>query len=247
MSKTARTLTDIADLDEILNGGIPQGRVVLAVGGPETGKTILATQFLVNGIAKYGENSVFVCLDESKQHYCSEMGKFGWDLARFEEERKFVFVDASLIRRIPGEVSVGKTIIGKREFSMLSLVDGVRAAVKSIDARRIAIDPIASLVFQYPEIVERRNAVLDLMEALFETGATCIVTSELRGAGEERIVEPEEFLAHGVILLQTVQVGRTLVRVLQVEKMRETAVDMQPHPYKISEAGIEVFAKESPY
>jgi len=241
----ARTLTGIAGLDEMLNGGIPQGRVVLVVGGPGTGKTTLATQFLVNGIKKYGENSVFVSLDENKQHYYSEMEKFGWDLARLEHENKFAFVDASPIRSVPGEVRIGKTTIGKREFSLLSLVEGIRTAVRSTNAQRIAIDTIASLVFQYPDTVQRRNAVLDLVEALVATGGTCIVTSELRGAGTNRPVEPEEFLAHGVVLLQAIQVGRSLVRVIQVEKMRETPVDVQPHPYKITEAGIEVFAKES--
>ena len=35
-----------------------------------------------------------------------------------------------------------------------------------------------------------------------------------------------------------------LVRVIRVEKMRGTAHDMQPHPYLITERGIEVFSKD---
>ena len=247
LSKTPRTPTGIAGLDEILDGGIPTGRVVLVLGGPGVGKTVLSTQFLVNGIKTYRENAVFVSLDESRQHYYSEMEKFGWNLDQLEKENKFAFVDASPIRSIPGEVRIGKTTIGKRDFSMLSLIEAIRTAVKGIDARRVAIDPIASLVFQYPDPVERRNAVLDLMEAMVGTGATCMISSESRmsGLGKEREVQLEEYLAHGVVMLQTLQVGRALVRVLQVEKMRETPVDMQPHPYKIAGTGIEVFAKES--
>jgi KaiC/GvpD/RAD55 family RecA-like ATPase len=231
-------------LDEILAGGIPRGRVVLLVGGPGTGKTVLSTQFLVNGIKTHGENAVFVSLEEGKQHYYTEMMKFGWDLAQLEKEKKFAFVDASPIRSIPGEVKVGKITIGKRDFSMLSLIEGVKGAVKETDAQRVVVDPIASLIFQYPDIVQRRNAVLDMVEALVGTGTTCMINTELRRAGMDRKVQLEEYLAHGVILLQTLQVGRSLVRVIQVEKMRETAVDLQPHPYKISEAGIEVFARE---
>ena len=247
LSTTARTLTGIPGLDEVLGGGIPQGRVVLLVGGPGAGKTILATQFLVNGAKNYGEKSAFVSLDESKQHYYSEMGKFGWDIARLEQERKFAFVDASPIRTIPGEVKIGKMTIGKKDFSLLSLIEGIKSGVKSIDATRIAIDPIASLVFQFPDIIQRRNAVLDLVEALVETGGTCMLTTELRIPGLERAVQLEEYLAHGVIVLQTVQVGRSIVRSLQVEKMRETAIDMQPRPYRITPSGIEVFPKESIY
>ena len=247
LSTIGRTLTGIPGLDEILGGGIPQGRVVLLVGGPGAGKTILATQFLVNGAKDYGEKSAFVSLDESKQHYCSEMAKFGWDIAKLEQERKFAFVDASPIRTIPGEVKIGKMTIGKKDFSLLSLIEGIKSGVKTIDATRIVIDPIASLVFQFPDVIQRRNAVLDLVEALVETGGTCMLTTELRIPGLERAVQLEEYLAHGVIVLQTVQVGRSIVRSLQVEKMRETAIDMQPRPYRITQSGIEVFPKESIY
>jgi len=142
-------------------------------------------------------------------------------------------------------VKIGKLTIGKRDFSLLSLIEVMRTTVRAINAQRIAVDTIASLIFQYPDMVQRRSAMLDLMEALVGMDGTCIINTELRSVGMERVVEPEEYLTHGVILLQNLQVGRSLVRVLQVEKMRETQVDMQPRPYNISEAGIEVFPKES--
>jgi len=220
---------------------------VLLVGGPGAGKTILATQFLVNGIKNYGENSAFVSLDESRQHHYSEMAKFGWDLPRLEQEKKFAFIDASPIRTIPGEVKIGKITIGKRDFSLVTLIEGIRTAVRSIDAKRVAIDTIASLIFQYPDVIQRRGMVLDLVEGLVETGATAILTTELRAPGLERAVQLEEYLAHGVIVLQTLQVGRAMVRSIQVEKMRETDIDMQPRPYKIGSSGIEVYPKESIY
>jgi KaiC/GvpD/RAD55 family RecA-like ATPase len=55
----------------------------------------------------------------------------------------------------------------------------------------------------------------------------------------------EEFLAHGVIIMQTIAAGRTMERTIQVEKMRETQIDRQPRPYRITEKGIEVYPKES--
>ena len=54
----------------------------------------------------------------------------------------------------------------------------------------------------------------------------------------------EEYLSHGVIHLDSVVRADRLVRVIRVEKMRGTAHDMQPHPYLITERGIEVFPKE---
>jgi len=248
LSRIARTPTGISGLDEMLNGGFPRGRVVLVVGGPGSGKTILATQFLVNGIKNYGESGLFVSLDESKTHFYRETMTFGWNLEELEKQRKFMFLDASPIRHIPGEVKIGKLTIGKRDFSMISLIEGIKSSAQTLDARRIVVDPIASLVFQYPDVVQRRTAVLDLIEALIGTAATSILTLELRAIGAtsaERSVQLEEYLAHGVIVLQTIQVGRSLVRAVQVEKMRETPIDTQPRPYKIGENGIEVFPRES--
>jgi KaiC/GvpD/RAD55 family RecA-like ATPase len=34
-------------------------------------------------------------------------------------------------------------------------------------------------------------------------------------------------------------------RTIQVEKMRETQIDRQPRPYRITEKGIEVYPRES--
>ena len=39
----------IAGLDEITGGGLPHGRTTLLVGGPGSGKTIFALQFLAHG------------------------------------------------------------------------------------------------------------------------------------------------------------------------------------------------------
>jgi len=219
--------------------------VILVLGGPGTGKTILSTQFLVRGAETYGENGVYVSLDESRSHIFREMSHMKWDLEELEKEKKLIVLDASPIRHVPGEVKVGKLTIGKRDFSMISLIDTLRKNIQLINAKRIALDPITMLIFQYPDPIQRRTAFMDLVEALMETGATCLLTSELRAVGLERDVELEEYLAHGVILLQTLQVGRALVRALQVEKMRETQADMQPRPYRITSAGIEVYPKES--
>jgi circadian clock protein KaiC len=90
----------VEGLDELISGGFPQGRVVLILGGPGTGKTILASQFLYKGISQYGENGIFVSLDESKDHFYSEMLKFGWDFKKAEEEGKFLFVDATRLSRV---------------------------------------------------------------------------------------------------------------------------------------------------
>jgi KaiC/GvpD/RAD55 family RecA-like ATPase len=241
----SRTPTGIPGLDKLLNGGLPTGRIILLTGGPGTGKTILSSQFLANGVLDYDENGIYVSLDENKQHVYEEMLDFGWDLLDLENNKKLAFLEASPIRYLPSEIKVGKLTVGRREFSMATLIEMIKTSVDEIGARRIVVDPVTTLVFQYEGPAQQRNALIELIEALADTDATCIITTELRRPGFERNVDYEEYLAHGVILLQQLQVGKSLLRVLQIEKMRKTWVDNQPRPYRITETGIEVFPRES--
>lgn len=241
-----RTQSGIPGFDEITGGGFPQGRVVLVLGEPGAGKTILCSQFLLNGFTKFGENGVFVSMEETRSHYTREMKSFGWNFETVEKEGKFAFIDASPIRSLPGEVKVGKVTLGKQDFSMISLLELVKNSVKKVNAKRIVVDPISLLLAQYSDDVQRRKALLDLVEALSDLGATCIMSSELRRVGiRGRTLQLEEFLAHGVVIMQTIATGRTMERTIQIEKMRETQIDRQPRPYRITSKGIEVYPRES--
>jgi len=244
--KLERCFTGIPGLDEILSGGLPRGRVILALGEPGAGKTILCTQFLVNGIEKFGENGLFVSLEETKDQYVEEMNALGWNIEGLEREQKLSFIDASPIRSLPPEVQVGGVSIGKSEFSLLSLLEVIKNRAVSAGIQRIVVDPVSHLIFQYSDSVQRRKATLDLVQALSKTGATCLLSSELAEVGgSRRKLQTEEYLVHGTILMQTVMRGKSTERVIQIEKMRGMPIDRAPRPYHITQNGIEVYAKEA--
>ncbi len=54
----------------------------------------------------------------------------------------------------------------------------------------------------------------------------------------------EEYLADGVIILQSSQVERGRVRIIEIEKMRGTIVDDQIRPYIIDENGVKVISEK---
>jgi circadian clock protein KaiC len=245
LRKLERTLTAIPGLDDILGGGLPRGRVILVLGEPGAGKTILCSQFLLNGIQKFREKGLFVSLEENKEHYSDEMSTFGWEIESLEKTGHLSFIDASPIRSVPDEVQVGKISIGKSDFSLVSLLEIVKNRAVSTGAQRIVIDPISHLIFQYADATQRRKAILDLVEALSKTGATCLLASELAEVGGTgRRLQTEEYLVHGVILMQTSS-GKGHERVIQVEKMRGTSIERAPRPYRITGTGIEVYSKET--
>jgi KaiC/GvpD/RAD55 family RecA-like ATPase len=240
-----RIFTGIKGLDDMLGGGLPSGRCILVCGGPGSGKTILSVQFLYNGVTEYNETGLYVALGESPTHLKEDLGGFGWDIERLEKDQKLVIVDASPLRTIPSHVKVGKINLGSQDFRMLSLIEVIRARTKEIRAKRVVIDSISSLILQYPDESERRNAVLDLFEAVTALGASSILTTELRATALEREVKTEEFLSDGVIVFHNFNERGRLIRAIQIEKMRGVSHDHQLRPYKIYKKGIEVFSKES--
>jgi circadian clock protein KaiC len=237
--------TGVEGLDELISGGFPRGRVILVLGGPGTGKTILASQFLYKGISQYGENGIFVSLDESKDHFCSEMLKFGWDFKKAEEEGKFLFMDATRLSR----VAMLKEKMMKEETSSLRgkqlqidrLVEELQEKIQQIGAKRVVLDTLASLFYRFLDPIERRTAGVDLIEALSDIHVTAIVTTELSYLGLERSLMDEEFLVHGVIMMQTLFSGGSTTRALQVEKMRGASINSNLVPYTIDKNGIEIF------
>ena len=238
-----RVTTGVQGLDDLLSGGFPEGRVILVVGGPGAGKTILASQFLHKGIFDCNETGIFVSLDESKNHYYSEMQNFGWDFKKAEEESKFVFIDATRMPRSPlldkryGETSS----LRGRQLPIDTLVENLEEQIHQLDAKRVVIDTLATLFHRFPDPVERKNAIVDLVESLSEFRTTSIITTELSRLGPDRSIMDEEYMVHGVLMMQTMFLQENMRRALHVEKMRGTKVIQKRVPYIIDKNGIEVF------
>ncbi len=238
--------TGILGVDRLLaDKGIPRGHTVLVSGGPGSGKTTFAMQFLYVGATHHNEAGVCVTLDEEPSDIRKNMLQYGWDLQKLEDEKKLVFINVSPVRVAPSET--GLIQIGMKEFRLVKLLEAIKQGVKDVDARRVVVDPITIFTLQYPEEVERIYAVRDLLRDLRKTGCTNLMISELRGTGWEREHQFEEYLTQGVILLRTFLKDSRLTRVFQVEKMRGLAIDNQPRPYEISTKGIEVYPEATVY
>jgi KaiC/GvpD/RAD55 family RecA-like ATPase len=233
--------TGISGVDTILGGkGIPKGHTILVNGGPGSGKTTFAVQFLYQGVTAFDEPGLYITLDENPEDIKRNMLNYGWDLSKLEREIKLVFVNVSPVRIVPSE-RVGLMQLGMKEFKLVKLLEAVKHGIEEIGAKRVVIDPITMFMLQYPDETERIHAMRDLITELRKTGCTHLLISELRGTGLEREYQFEEYLSQGVILLRTSVKGDRVIRVFQVEKMRGVDVDTQPRPYEISEDGIVVY------
>ena len=147
--------TGIPGMDTILGAkGIPRGHTILVSGGPGSGKTTFAIQFLYNGAVNNGEPGLYVTLDEDPEDIKTNMLGFGWDLEQLERDNQLRFINVSPVRLAPSE-GTGLIQLGMKEFRLTKLLESIRAGIEEIQARRLVIDPITIFMLQYPDEIER--------------------------------------------------------------------------------------------
>jgi len=71
--------TGIIGLDDVLHGGLVRNRLYLIEGTPGTGKTTLALQFLLEGVAQ-GERGLYITLSETTEELRGVAASHGWSL-----------------------------------------------------------------------------------------------------------------------------------------------------------------------
>ncbi|MEM1538008.1 MAG: ATPase domain-containing protein [Candidatus Nezhaarchaeales archaeon] len=241
-----RVKTGVPGLDEVMEGGLLRGYTYVVMGGPGSGKTTLGVQFIYKGIVDYGENGVYVTLEEPPESIRANVLRFRWELLGLEERGKLVIVDGSPIKRVPGHYVMQAPQVGTVDFTMESLASVIHAARRKVGAERIVIDPLNALTLLYgsDQYVLRRE-LLELIRTLNEAGCTTLLMSEVREREGRRMrYGVETFLAQGVIILHTIRVKGAKIKALEILKMRGTKHEEQLLPYKITDRGIMVFPGE---
>ena len=90
-----RVPTGIKGLDEAMSGGFVKDSINLIAGGPGSGKSIFALQYLIKGILDYKENGVYLTFEETRDKLVRYMENFGWDLEKLEKENKLRVIEIS--------------------------------------------------------------------------------------------------------------------------------------------------------
>ncbi len=235
-ARTERVKTGIPGMDELLYGGIPRRNIVLLSGGPGTGKTIFAQQFIYAGL-KEGEGAVFVALEEHPAAVRANFLRFGWDIRPYEREGKFALVDA--FTGGIGEYAKREKYVVRDPNDVLALIDVLRAAIKDVGAERVAIDSVSTLYLTKPSVA--RATVMQLKRVISGLGCTAIFVSQI-SAGERGFGGPGvEHAVDGIIRLDLDEVEGELYRSLIIWKMRGTKHSMRRHPFDITDKGIVVY------
>jgi circadian clock protein KaiC len=183
--------TGIEGLDEVLSGGLPQGRPTLVCGAAGCGKTLFGLQFLVRGALQCGEPGVFIAFEERPEDLAENVASLGFDLGDLER-RNLLSID--YIRIEPQE------IVENGEYDLEGLFLRLGLAIDAIGAKRVVIDTLEMLIGGLSNYGIIRAELRRLFEWLKERGVTAIITAE-RGDGKLTRHGLEEYVSDCVILL----------------------------------------------
>lgn len=218
--------TGIPGLDLITNGGLPHGRVTLVSGTAGGGKTVFAAQFIATGIDKMQEGGVFVTFEEPPADIRRNMRSLGWDIAAWETEGKWVFVDAS------PDPSSSTMISGPFDFG--ALIARVENAVRRVNATRVSLDSINAVFSAYENAGIVRRELFRLASGLKQMGVTAVMTAERTAEyGDIARHGVEEFVADNVIILRNVLDDEKRRRTIEVLKFRGTTHQKGEWPFTI--------------
>lgn len=247
MEAKDRVPTGIQGLDELIEGGLPRGFTYSVVGGPGAGKTIFGCQFLYKGAAVYGDSGIYVTLEEPTYSVANNMLRFNWDLYSLEQKSKFAFVDASPIQgEIPGKYVLRSGFLGTEKFDVAGVLALINEAKKHIKAKRCVVDSLSGLLLQFKDQFETRQQAFRLVKGLTEMGLTTLLLAEKsEEAKDTQKFGIESFLPQGVITLHQFRVEDSILRALEVRKMRGVKQMEKLVLYRIGQDGIEVFPNET--
>ena len=77
----------IEGFDDITCGGLPLGATTLLMGGPGSGKTVLALQTLVSATTHHGTSGIFVAFEENARRVAANGETFGWNMRALEKKQ----------------------------------------------------------------------------------------------------------------------------------------------------------------
>ncbi|VVB99145.1 Putative flagella-related protein H [uncultured archaeon] len=219
-----RVKSGVPGLDELIYGGIPRANLVVLSGDPGSGKTVMCWQFIYEGITQFGENAVYISLEESEQVIFQGAKEFSWDFEKLVKESKLVIITVELY-----------------DFERLKVA--IEDNVKAINAKRLIIDPGVIFRLFFDRELDARKRIVALGKMLRTLDVTTIITNEISLERESSLYGLEEYVADGVILLYHTRLKNRFVRSIAVLKMRNTEIMETLKPLKITSDGVKILAK----
>jgi circadian clock protein KaiC len=219
-SLPTRAMTGVPELDRMLGGGLPRGYSLLVAGPSGSGKSILASSFLVDG-ARLGETGVIAAFDQNPFR---------------SRDRRIADLIASgrvgLIHNLSSDLSIDE------------IVQNLLHEIRRLKATRVVIDSLSGFELSIAPTFREdfREAMLRMVTAFAGEGVTVLMTSELEDRYTDLRFSPygTAFLTDAIVVQRYMEVDSRLLRMMAVVKVRASDHSNELREYTINGDGIQV-------
>jgi circadian clock protein KaiC len=221
-----RLATGVPGLDDVLGGGLPEFSFNLIAGPPGCGKTTLAHQMMFA-----------LATPERPALYFTVLGEPPLKMLRYQQQ--FEFFDSEQINRSIRFINLSdETLAGDLDQVLRRIVSEVQARGPAL----VFVDSFRSVVLASTEGNPHSNLqqfVQQLGMLMTSWQATTFLIGEYF---TETDTNPVFTVADGLIWLRQSVQRNSMVRKMEIMKMRGQATLPGLHTFRISTAGVEVFA-----
>jgi len=223
-----RVATGVEGFDNLIEGGFPKGDLILLVGHPGSGKTILSSQFLHHGAFRQQEPGIYVSFAENREAFLRNMKRSRMDFEKLEKQNLFRFLD----------------FVTVKEGAIDEALNTVMAEIDSLKAKRLVIDSFSAMSQAFSQKIDARivlHTVLGRMTRL--SGVTTILIAEKPLGSDALGGGMEEFVSDAVVILTHSLERGYLVRNLDIVKMRGTRTTRARVRYDIADDAEKVYSE----
>ena len=223
----------VGGLDDITVGGLARGRLFLLEGSPGTGKTTIATQYLMAGAAA-GERSLYITLSETEDELRSGARSHGWDLEGID-----------IFELVPPESLLDEdqqqSLLYSSDLELGETTRRIFEAFEKAKPTRVVLDSLSEIRLLAQSSLRYRRQILALKHYFARSGATVLMLDDLSSEANDRTMHS---VAHGVFRLEELspEYGAERRR-LRVVKYRGQRYRGGYHDFVISTGGVRVFPR----
>lgn len=215
----------IAELDQLLGGGVETGSSTLILGPAGTGKSLTAIINVAAAIAR-GEKAAMFVFDEELGLLFDRMMKLGIDLAQMQRSGKLFVEQVDAAELSPGEFA-----------------HRVRRQVDEHHIKSVVIDSLNGYQAAMPEENSLILHMHELLQYLNRRGAATFMTVAQHGlVGDMKAPIDVTYLADTVILLRYFEASGSVRRAISVIKKRTGTHESTIREYRIDSRGLTIGA-----
>lgn len=211
----------VAELDQLLGGGIERGSSALVLGPAGTGKSLFAINFAIAAIGR-GERAALFIFDEELGLLYDRMKKLGIDLEALQDKGNLVVEQIDAAELSPGEFAAR-----------------VRRSVTEQKIQTVVIDSLNGYQAAMPQEQFLILHIHELLQYLNRQGASTFLTVAQHGlVGEMKAPVDVTYLADTVILLRYFEAAGNVRRAVSVIKKRSGRHEKTIREFNIGDNGL---------